>query len=186
MIGEVRRPAHDPSACQCSRSADAMFTVRRVSDADLEYLIRRWHETNLASYPYSPEHQRHTLHDASAFFRKRVMVACEVWVAEADASVRGLMAIRAPWIEQLVVFPEHRRSGVGTALLRKAQECSPEQLRLHTFQRNLRAHAFYEHHGFTVVAFGVSSPPENLPDVEYRWAPSAASLGVGATRQNRA
>jgi hypothetical protein len=31
------------------------------------------------------------------------------------------------------------------------------------------ARAFYEWHGFSVVAFGVSPAPESERDVEYRW-----------------
>ncbi len=76
---------------------------------------------------------------------------------------------RAPWIRQLAVFPGYRRQGVGTALLRKAQDRSPAELRLFTFQRNAPARAFYERHGFSAVAFGVSPAPELEPDVEYRW-----------------
>jgi ribosomal protein S18 acetylase RimI-like enzyme len=42
-------------------------------------------------------------------------------------------------------------------------------LRLFTFQRNDKARAFYQKHGFRVVALGVSPAPELEPDVEYRW-----------------
>jgi ribosomal protein S18 acetylase RimI-like enzyme len=59
--------------------------------------------------------------------------------------------------------------GVGTALLLQARELSPRELRLFTFQRNEAARAFYDKHGFTVVALGVSPAPELEPDVEYRW-----------------
>ncbi|HZI84306.1 MAG TPA: GNAT family N-acetyltransferase [Casimicrobiaceae bacterium] len=141
--------------------------MRSFAQADFGYVVRRWHETNLASYPYSPEHQRHSLHDASVYFRDRVLPECDVWIAEAGAAAAGLMAIAPPWIRHLAVFPEHQRGGIGTALLRRARELSPQELRLSTFQRNLPARAFYEHHRF--VAFGSSPPPENEPDVEYRW-----------------
>ncbi len=146
-----------------------VIAVRSFAEADFQALARRWHETNLASYPYSAEHQRHTPQDASAFLRDRLLAECDVCVAEKGGTLAGLLAIRAPWIRQLAVFPEHQRSGIGAALLRKARECSARELRLYTFQRNLPARAFYERHGFVAVAFGVSPPPENEPDVEYRW-----------------
>ena len=149
--------------------------VRSFARGDFEELVRRWHATNLASYPYSAEHRRHTLQEAEAFFRDHVLTECEVWVAETRATLAGLMAMRAPWIRQMAVFPEHRRSGIGSALLRRARERSPRELRLYTFQRNLAARAFYEHHGFVAVAFGVSPPPESEPDVEYRW-PAASHI----------
>jgi putative acetyltransferase len=82
----------------------------------------------------------------------------------------GLMALRAPWIDQFCVFPEHQRRGIGSTLLSKARECSPRELRLYTFQRNAPARAFYEARGFAPVAFGVSPAPECEPDVEYRWS----------------
>jgi ribosomal protein S18 acetylase RimI-like enzyme len=145
--------------------------LRPFAEADFFEVVRRWHETNLASYSYVAEHQRHTLDDARAFFRGHVLAECEVWVAERDASLAGVMAIEAPWIRQLAVFPEHQRRGVGTALLAEARLRSPRELRLYTFQRNSPARAFYERHGFTAVAFGASPPPESEPDVEYRWTP---------------
>jgi ribosomal protein S18 acetylase RimI-like enzyme len=146
-----------------------MLAVRRFTDADFDSLVARWHETNRASYPYVAEHQRHTLSDATAFFRNRVLAECEVWVAERDGTLAGVLAIEAPWIRHVAVFPEHQRQGIGTALLHKARERSPREIRLYTFQRNQGARAFYERHGFAVVAFGVSPPPESEPDVEYRW-----------------
>jgi ribosomal protein S18 acetylase RimI-like enzyme len=87
----------------------------------------------------------------------------------------GLIVLEAPWIRQFAVFPEFQRRGVGSALLAKARECSPRELRLFTFQRNATARAFYEKHGFTVVAFGVSPAPELEPDVEYRWIPTSST-----------
>jgi len=145
--------------------------IRPFAEGDFSELVRRWHETNLASYPYSAEHQRHTLEEAAAFFRGRVLAECEVWVAERDASLAGVMAIDPPWIRQLAVFPEHQRRRVGTALLAEARMRSPRELWLYTFRRNVPARAFYERHDFAAVAFGTSPAPESEPDVEYRWTP---------------
>ena len=90
-------------------------------------------------------------------------------MAERSATRVGLIALEVPWIRQFAVFPEHQRHGIGTALLAKARECSPAELRLYTFQRNGKARAFYAKHGFSAVAFGISPAPESEPDVEYRW-----------------
>lgn len=146
-----------------------MLVVRPFAETDFSDLVRRWHETNLVSYPYSAVHQGHTLQEATAYFRDRVLADCEVWVAERGGSLAGVLALEAPWIRHLAVFPGHQRGGIGAALLGKARECSPRALRLYTFQRNEPARAFYERHGFIAVAFGVSPPPESEPDVEYRW-----------------
>ena len=113
--------------------------------------------------------QRHTLADARAFFRNKLLPACDVWVATRSGNLLGMLAWEAPWIRHFAIFPEHQRQGIGTALLERARERSPAEIRLFTFQRNAPARAFYEKHGFVAVAFGISPAPELEPDVEYRW-----------------
>jgi putative acetyltransferase len=147
-------------------------TIRPYADGDFEDLLVQWHDTNRVSYRYVEAHQKHTLDDAKAYFRQRVLAECEVWVAVDADTLLGLLALQAPWIRQFSVFPGFQRRGVGAALLAKAQERSPDRLRLFTFQRNRAARAFYEKHGFVAAALGVSPAPELEPDVEYRWQPA--------------
>ncbi len=156
-------------------SGDSAVSVRAYADRDFDELVARWHETNRASYPYVAVEQRYTLDDARAFFRATILTSCSVWVAERSNELVGVIAIEAPWIRQLAVLPSHQRRGVGAALLAKAHECSPAELRLYTFQRNHTARAFYAKHGFRVVKLGISPAPESEPDVELRWtrAPDA-------------
>jgi len=145
------------------------LAIRDFAEADFDDLVARWHETNLASYRYNDVQQRHTLADARAFFRNRLLPACDVWVATRSGILLGMLAWEAPWIRHFAIFPEHQRQGIGTALLDRARERSPAEIRLFTFQRNAPARAFYEKHGFVAVAFGISPAPELEPDVEYRW-----------------
>jgi ribosomal protein S18 acetylase RimI-like enzyme len=145
------------------------IALRDYAEEDFETLAARWHETNLVSYPYNEEQQKHTLADARRFFRNHVLATCQVLVAERSGQLVGMLALQVPWIRHFAIFPEHQRQGVGTALLRCARELSGAELRLYTFQRNTPARAFYEKHGFDAVAFGVSPAPESEPDVEYRW-----------------
>jgi ribosomal protein S18 acetylase RimI-like enzyme len=150
-------------------SREPPVSIRAYADGDFDVLVKRWHETNLVSYRYVEEQQKHSLADAQGFFRSHIVPACEIWVATCAVQLLGVIAVEAPWIRHLAVFPEHQRRGVGTALLHRARERSPVELRLFTFQRNAPARAFYERHGFAAVAFGVSPAPELEPDVEYRW-----------------
>lgn len=151
------------------RGTNGGTIVRSYSSHDFDQLVSRWHETNMISYRYVEEHQRHTLDGARDFFRNEVLPTCQIWVADQSGQLLGVLALEIPWIRQLAVFPEYQRRGVGSALLRKACECSPSELRLFTFRRNVAARAFYERHGFSPVVFGISPAPELEPDVEYRW-----------------
>jgi ribosomal protein S18 acetylase RimI-like enzyme len=81
----------------------------------------------------------------------------------------GLLALADGEIDQLHVAPEFQDQGVGSALLAKARDLSPERLGLFTHQRNERARRFYEKRGFVAVRFGMSPAPENEPDIRYEW-----------------
>jgi len=149
------------------RAADV--AIRAFVEGDFDELVAKWHETNLVSYRYNAVQQSHTLADARNFFRTRLLPACDVFVATRTDQLVGVLVLEAPWIRHFAVFPECQRQGIGSVLLHRARELSPQELRLFTFQRNDKARAFYEKHGFTAVAFGVSPAPELEPDVEYRW-----------------
>jgi hypothetical protein len=56
----------------------------------------------------------------------------------------------------------------GSALRAKAKTLSP-RLALWTFQRNSRARAFYETHGFRSIAQTDGENEEHEPDVQYEW-----------------
>lgn len=144
-------------------------TIRDFEIGDFAEVVKEWHCTNLQSYWYCEEHQRHSLTDAEEHFAQVVLNTCRVFVAEHDGKRAGIMALEDPWIRQLTVFPAFQRRGIGRALLDKAKEVSAAELRLFTFQRNDAARAFYEAEGFVPVAFGISPAPECEPDVEYRW-----------------
>jgi len=148
--------------------------IRPFEESDFDEVVALWHHTNIVSYPYVEEHQRHTLYDAREYFRDHVLADCSVVVAVADEGPVGLIAIDGALVAQLCVAPHLQRMGIGTLLLDHAKQCSPEGLFLYTFQRNAPARSFYERHGFIVAAFGTSPSPENEPDVEYRWRPNPA------------
>jgi ribosomal protein S18 acetylase RimI-like enzyme len=145
--------------------------IRRMTEADFEAVVHVWHTSGLKAYFFIETWQRLTLSEARRLFRQHVAALCEVWLAETDEIV-GFLALRGSYIDRLYVSPDHQRAGVGTALLEHAVRCSPAGLELHTHQKNAPARAFYEKQGFVAVRYGISPPPENEPDVEYRWRPA--------------
>ena len=145
--------------------------IRRYHPEDLAQTVSIWRASKRDAFPYVEAQQHYTLAEDTAYFRDVVAVACVVWLAEVEGRLAGLLAIKDSYIDQLFVAVEQQRQGIGTALLQKAREQSPGGLRLYTFQKNAKARAFYEKHGFRAIRFGHSPAPENEPDIEYQWLP---------------
>lgn len=112
----------------------------------------------------------HTDEETRHFIANVVFASCVVWVAELDGRIVGFMALNGHHLDHLYVRPGYYRRGVGSALMAKARTFSPDKLTLYTFQRNIRARAFYEDLGFRAVEFGDGSEnEEGEPDVLYEW-----------------
>ena len=144
-----------------------------MRDAELDEVVAIWHASREETHASIGIRGGHglALEESSRIFREVIFPRCRIWVAHREAGLLGFLAIRDSYVDRMYVRPGAHRAGVGTALLGKAREVSPDGLELHTHQSNERARRFYEKHGFRAVAFGTSPPPENEPDVEYRWRP---------------
>ncbi len=101
-------------------------------------------------------------------------------VVDTDTSaVVGLMALSEGELHQLFVHVDYQGRGIGSGLIREAQERAPEGFDLFTFQKNTGAQAFYLSQGFEEVARGVATIESNpwantkddLADIKYRWSP---------------
>ena len=92
-----------------------------------------------------------------------------VTVAVRDDVVIAFVACDGAEIDALYVARRQRGQGVGTALL--VEVCSKAaQLKLWTFQANVRAIAFYVRHGFVeVTRSDGAGTDEKLPDVQFEW-----------------
>jgi GNAT superfamily N-acetyltransferase len=98
----------------------------------------------------------------------------ENWIARVGEEILGFMALDREDLDQLYLKPGHYRRGIGSQLMAKAKERSPRRLHLFCFQRNLRARAFYESHGFVIADLNDGSRNvEGEPDILYVWQASA-------------
>ena len=143
--------------------------LRPYAPSDEAALMQMWHETRVHAYPYLPTEQAYTVADLTSYFCEHIAPKYDIWLAESDAKIVGLLAIEGSYLNLFYVHPSAQRAGVGEALLAKARELSPQAIELHTHQQNVSACAFYEKHGFRAARFGTSGPPESSPDVEYHW-----------------
>ena len=145
--------------------------IRPFDDADERAVVGVWHRSGHAAYTYLPTWQAFTLDEAGKVFRNVIRLRCQLWVGTRDEQVVAYLAIKDDYLDRLYVDPGAWRQGWGTRLVIFAKRLRPAGLSLYTHQENHAARRLYEKHGFTVVRFGVSPPPESAPDVEYRWTP---------------
>ena len=103
--------------------------------------------------------------------RKDMLPQLDVWVADQDDRVVGFIACSPTTVEQLYIDPEHTGGGIGSFLLRTAEDHRLGGLDLWTFQVNDGARRFYARHGFTEVELtDGSGNEEGQPDVRLVWA----------------
>ena len=93
-------------------------------------------------------------------------------VARLENRIVGFIAASPTSISQLYVRRGFHRRGIGSRLLAWAKAQSTGTLWLYTFARNTVARAFYEHHGFKIVARG-HEPTWKLDDLRYEWSEGA-------------
>lgn len=152
----------------------ASVTIRRVHPGELGEVIDVWYRSLAGSLAFLRSEQLRSEEAHKDYFRRVVVTTRDVWVAESEGRVVGVLAFEGAEMDRLYVAPEAQGRRIGTALLEHAKALHPNGLTLVTHQKNAGARRFYERHGFVAREFGTSPPPENEPDVRYVWS------GVGA------
>lgn len=103
----------------------------------------------------------------------------ETWVTREAGRILGFATLNGAELDQPYLLPGQFRRGIGSTLLARVKERSPGRLSLFTFQRNLAARAFYEHHGFRLVTLNDGSRnEESEPDALHAWRKSFATGGL--------
>ena len=150
-----------------------MRTIRTFRSTDAADVATVWHRSGQAAYTYLPTWQAFTLAQALRVFDRVIQPNCAIWVGTLDERIVAYLAMKGTRLDRLYVVPEEWRQGWGTRLVTLSQQLSPTAVELVTHQANVAARALYERHGFRVVGFGISPPPESAPDVEYHWRPAS-------------
>lgn len=149
--------------------------LRTYHPGDFEVVVQIWHESWHGAFPglrhpWSYEQWRER-------FQQKVLSNSSIWVAECDKHIAGFIVVRTEdgYLDQIFVAPATQQQGVGTILINKAKELSPNGLYLETLQSNKQARRFYERHGFLPGRTGIN-PNNDQPNIEYRWTPQAARI----------
>lgn len=146
-----------------------MTTLRRAIPNDARAIADIHIAARRDALPYLPE--LHDDEETLGWIADTVIPNQEVWVANRGDTVDGYLAMSGTELNDLYVRPGQQGKGIGRALLEKAKELSSGELQLWTFQRNDRARAFYERHGFVAVEMtDGEGNEEREPDVRYAWS----------------
>ena len=96
----------------------------------------------------------------------------DCWITRDESGISAFMLLETGWLDQLYVRPDRIGQGLGARLVDKAKDLMPNGMKLWTFQSNVRAHKFYEQHGFVVIEkTDGRHNEEQSPDVCYEWQP---------------
>jgi ribosomal protein S18 acetylase RimI-like enzyme len=98
----------------------------------------------------------------------------DLFTAEDGDRLRGLLALvpAEARIDQIFVDPEGKGTGLGRLLMDYAKRCLPDGIVLVTHTDNLRARAFYTHHGFTLERTE-EDPVHRRQKCHYAWRPGS-------------
>jgi|SRR5947207_14615809 len=108
--------------------------------------------------------------DVRGYFASHIVEDCELWVAEQDGDLAGILVLDGEFVDQLYVEPGLTGGGIGSALLTVAKRERPQGLALWTFQTNTGARRFYERHGFVEARrTDGRDNEERAPDVLYAY-----------------
>lgn len=145
--------------------------LRLATADDVDSLTEIFLEARQVAMPYLPS--LYADEEVSYWLANIVMPNRRLTVATLeDARPIAFCACRPGQLDHLYVAPASQGCGAGTLLLADAMGHNPSGLRLHVFQRNIKARAFYERNGFRLVELRDGSQNEEYePDAVYDWRP---------------
>lgn len=121
----------------------------------------------------------HTRQSVLEHYRDEIIPKRTVWIAEAESSVIGFLALgQSGLVTDVYIAHRARRRGVGHQLLITAKEARPSGLSLWAFQQNRPALAFYAREGFIETDQTDGDNEEGLPDVYLEWSPKVITAAT--------
>ena len=146
------------------------FSLRSYDPRDEDASVALWLRTWQATYPELDFAER--LGWWRQRWRNELVPAAEIAIAELDKTMIGFVTVdpRTLYLDQIVVAPEHWRSGVGATLIAEAKLMSPAGLDLDVNIDNARAIGFYRRLGFLITGVG-KNPISGKPVHRMSWRP---------------
>ena len=150
--------------------ATAGLDLRPARPADAGQVAEVWLRSFAAALP--GVRRAHSDDEVRRWVAGVLLPTCDVWVAEDDGAVVGVLALTDGWLDQLYLDPDRRGQGIGDRFVALAKGRQPRGLQLWTFQVNEPARRFYLRHGFVEVErTDGARNEEREPDVRLVWEP---------------
>lgn len=123
-----------------------MGQITAYLEEDHDYLVELWYRAVCETHAFLTEAD-------IAFYRRIVdeqaLKHVEVWVEKDDSGVPlGFIGLDGSMVEMLFVDPDRHGQGIGTRLLRYAEQLKGSRLRVDVNEQNDGAYAFYQRYGF--------------------------------------
>jgi putative acetyltransferase len=123
-----------------------MGRITAYLEEDHDYLVELWYRAVRETHAFLTEAD-------IAFYRRIVdeqaLKHVEVWVEKDDSGVPlGFIGLDGSMVEMLFVDPDRHGQGIGTRLLRYAEQLKGSRLRVDVNEQNDGAYAFYQRYGF--------------------------------------
>jgi len=144
--------------------------LRPARPADAGQLAEVWLRSFAAALP--GVRRAHSDDEVRRWVADVLLPTHDMWVADDDGTVVGLLALSDGWLDQLYLSPDRRGEGIGDRFVALAKSRQPRGLQLWTFQVNEPARRFYLRHGFVEVErTDGARNEEREPDVRLVWEP---------------
>lgn len=158
-------------------SATPAITIEPASPRDAGEIAALYLASRAEALPYL--RRVHGDEEVRGWIAQVRLATGETWVAREAGCILGFLCLDGEELDQLYLLPGQCRRGIGSLLLAKARERSPERLTLFSFQRNIAARTFYERHGFRLVDLNDGERnEEGEPDAFYEWRRSFSEEGL--------
>ena len=144
------------------------LVLRRGTDNDVDAVAELYVRARKAAAPAIPM-MVHTSEETRSWIARRVVLLTELWLAETDGALAGMLVLDDAWVDQLYVEPALTGRGIGGELIALAKRARPGGLWLWTFESNVRARRFYERHGFRASGHTSGDNEEGAADILYVW-----------------
>jgi putative acetyltransferase len=119
-------------------------SIRQYAAADLSGVLSSWENASKLAHPFLTEE----FLDKERYNIPNVYLPnADTWVAELDGKVIGFIALIGSEVGALFVEPDFHGTGVGRALMDRAQELRGD-LEVDVFQLNSIGRKFYSNYGF--------------------------------------